>query len=108
MEPRNSTKNSSGLFLAASELVLYSCGTDNAENAVLLLHSADHTETSHVIAEYCWSVMLLRLCGNIFTKPLPGSGLHNPVVSILMRVLLRNGCFRGSTILAWGKYVTLY
>jgi hypothetical protein len=38
-----------GLSLAASGLVLYSRGTDNAENTVLLLRSADHI-TSHVIA----------------------------------------------------------
>jgi hypothetical protein len=36
---------------SASGLVLYSRGTDNAENRVLLLRSADHTEnTSNVIA----------------------------------------------------------
>jgi hypothetical protein len=46
--------------LAASGLVLYSRGTDNGENTVLLLRNADHTEnTSHVIAKHCWSA---RVC----------------------------------------------
>jgi hypothetical protein len=41
------------IFLAASGLVLYSRVTDNAENTVLLLRSADHTDnTSHVIAKH--------------------------------------------------------
>jgi hypothetical protein len=49
LEPRNLTKNSNS---AASGLALYlySRGTDNAENIVLLLRGADHTENkSHVI-----------------------------------------------------------
>jgi hypothetical protein len=58
------------LFLDASGLVLYNRGTDNAENTVLLLRSADHTEnTSHMIAKHCWSVMLLCLRGSVFTEP---------------------------------------
>jgi hypothetical protein len=36
--------NPPGLSLAASGLVLYGRGTDNAEKTVLLLRSADHTE----------------------------------------------------------------
>jgi hypothetical protein len=36
--------NPPGLSLAASRIVLYSRGTDNAENTILLLRSADHTE----------------------------------------------------------------
>jgi hypothetical protein len=36
--------NPPGLSLAASGLVLYSHGTGNAENTVLLLRTADHTE----------------------------------------------------------------
>jgi hypothetical protein len=71
-------------FLAAGGLVLYSRGTDNAENTVLLLRSADHTEnTSHVIAKYCWVVTSLRLLRSVFTQPMPRSGLHNPVVPLL-------------------------
>jgi hypothetical protein len=91
------------LFLATSELVLYSCGTDNAENTVLLLCSADHTEnTIHVIAKHCWVVTPLRLRGSLFTGPLPRSGLYCCVL-----VLLRNGYFCGSTVLAWSKYATM-
>jgi hypothetical protein len=72
--------------------VLYSHGTDNAENTVLLSCSADHTEnTSHMIAKDCWDVTSLRLCGSVFTELLPRSGLHNPVVPLLVPVLLRNG-----------------
>jgi hypothetical protein len=64
-------------------------------------------KTSHVVCKYCWSVTSLRLRGSVFTEPLPRSALHNPVVPLLVRVLLRNGCFPGSTVLAWGKYVTV-
>jgi hypothetical protein len=74
------------LSLAARGLVLYvySRGTDNAENTVLLLRSADHTEnTSHVIATNCWVVTSLRLLGSVFAEPLPRSGLHNPLVPLL-------------------------
>jgi hypothetical protein len=65
MEPRNSTKNSPGLSLAASGLVLYGRSTDNAENTVLFLCSTDNTgNTSHVIAKQCWDVtsMRVRVC----------------------------------------------
>jgi hypothetical protein len=88
LEPRNSTKNSSGLSLAASGLVIYSRGADNAENTALLLHSGDHTENiSHVIAKHSRDVTSLRLSGSVFTKPLPRSGLHNTVV-LLLRVCI--------------------
>jgi hypothetical protein len=69
MEPRNSTKNSTGFFLAARGLALYSRVTDNAENTVLILRSADHTEnTSHMLAKHCWGVRSLRLRGSVFTE----------------------------------------
>jgi hypothetical protein len=64
-------------------------------------------KTSHVIAKYCWSVTSLRLRGSVFTEPLLRSGLYNLVVPLLVCVLLRNGCFCGSTVLAWGKYATI-
>jgi hypothetical protein len=51
-------------------------------------------------------VTSLRLRGSVFKEPLPRSGLHYPTVSLLVRVLLRNGCFCGSTVLAWGKCAT--
>jgi hypothetical protein len=53
-------------------------------------------------------VTSLRLRGSVFTEPLPRSGLQNPVVPLLVRVLRRNGCFYGSTLLAWGKYATIF
>jgi hypothetical protein len=65
-------------------------------------------KTSHVIVKYCWSMTSLRLRGSVFTEPLPRNGLHNPVVPLLVRVLLRNGCFCGSTVLAWGKYAAIF
>jgi hypothetical protein len=43
----------------------------------------------------------------VFTEPLPRNGLHNPIVPLLVCVLLRNSCFCGSAILAWGKYTTV-
>jgi hypothetical protein len=64
-------------------------------------------KTSHVIAKYCWSVTSLRQRGRVITEPLSRRGLHNPVVPLSVCVLLRSGCFCGSTILAWGKYATL-
>jgi hypothetical protein len=75
-EPQNSTKNSSGPS-AASGLVLYNRGMYNAENAALLLCSADHTQnTSYAIPKHCWDVTSLHLCRSVFTKPLPRSGLY--------------------------------
>jgi hypothetical protein len=38
---------------------------------------------------------------------LPRSGLHNPVVPLLVLVLLRIGSFCGSTVLTWSKYATV-
>jgi hypothetical protein len=73
-------------FLAASGLVLYSHGTDNAVNAVILLRNVDYTEnTNHVGAtKHCWVVTSLCLRESVFTEPLPKSGLHNPVVPLLL------------------------
>jgi hypothetical protein len=83
--------------------MLYSHSTDNAENTALPLHSAEQIEnTSHVIAKHCLGVTSLRLRGSAFTKPLPGSGLHNPVVP-----LLRECCYCGSAVLASSKYATI-
>jgi hypothetical protein len=66
-------------LVAASGLILYSRGTDKAENTVVLLRRADHTvNTGHVIAKHCWDVTSLHLRGNVFTEP-----LHNPVVPLL-------------------------
>jgi hypothetical protein len=97
------------LSLAASGLELHSRGTDNAENTVLLLRSTDRTEnTSQVIAKYCCSMASFNLRGSVFTEPLLRSGLHNPVVPLLVRVLLINGCFCGSAVLARGKYSTIF
>jgi hypothetical protein len=48
------------------------------------------------------------LGGRVFTEPLPRNRLHNPVVPLLVRVILRNGCFYGSTVLARGKYATIF
>jgi hypothetical protein len=82
--------------------VLYSRGTDKAENVVLLLRSADHTQNiSDIIAKHCWDVTSLRLCGSVFTEPLSRRGLHNPVVPLLVR-------FCGSTGLARSKYAIIY
>jgi hypothetical protein len=64
--------------------VLYGRGTDNAGNTVLLLRGADHTEnSSHVIAKRHLDVTPLRLLGNVFTEPLPRSGLHDPDAPLL-------------------------
>jgi hypothetical protein len=83
-------------------LYSYSCGTDNTENTVHYSVVQATQKTSHVIAKYYWSVTSLHLLGGVFTEPLVRSGLHNPVVPLFVRVLLRNGCFYGSTVLAWG------
>jgi hypothetical protein len=82
--PWNFGTQLNNIFLAASGLVLYSRGTDNAENAVLFLRSADHTQNaSHVIAKHCWDMTSLRLRGSVFTEPLNKSRLHNLVVPLL-------------------------
>jgi hypothetical protein len=96
-------------YFAASGLALYSRGMDSAENAVLLLRSADHTEsTSHVIAN---TVGLWRhcVCAEVC---LPSRSLEAGCITRLfhccVRVLLRNGCFCGSAVVAWSKYATVY
>jgi hypothetical protein len=69
-------------------------GKDYAENAIPLQTTQ---ETSHVIAKHCWGVTSLRLRGSMSTKPLPRSGLHNPVLPLLrvgpyvLRTLPSNG-----------------
>jgi hypothetical protein len=51
----------------ASGLVLHSRNTDNAENTVILLRSADHREnTSHMIVKHCLYMMALRLRGSVY------------------------------------------
>jgi hypothetical protein len=50
----------------------------------------------------------LHLSGSVFTEPFHISGLHNPVVPLFVRVLLRNGCFFGSAVLAWVKYAKIF
>jgi hypothetical protein len=104
LEPRNSTKNSPQLqadscYIAAARTAektqLYCCVTQTTR------------KTSHLIAKHCWEVTALRLRESVFTEPLPGSRLHNLVVPLLVCLLLRNGCFCGSTVLAWVKYATL-
>jgi hypothetical protein len=44
----------------------------------------------------------------VFTEPLPRNGLNDHVVILLVHVLLRNGCFCGSTVPAWGKYAAIF
>jgi hypothetical protein len=86
--------------------VLHNRGTDNTENTVLLLRSAEQTEnTSHVIAKHCWDVTSLRLRGSVFTEPLPRSGLHNPVVPLLHVCIA--GCL-SSRCLAMRLHVTIF
>jgi hypothetical protein len=94
----NWTRNSSGLFLAASgqcRKQFYCCVVQTTQK-----------NTSHMITKHCWVVSSLHLHGSVFTEPLPRSWLHNPI-PLLVRVLLRNSCFCGSTVLAWGKYATI-
>jgi hypothetical protein len=88
--------------------VLYSRSTDNAENTVLLLRNAYHTENiSHVIAKHCWDVISLRLPGSVFTQPNLEAGCITPLFHCCLRVLLINDCFCGSNILACNKHATI-
>jgi hypothetical protein len=42
----------------------------------------------------------------MFIEPLPSNVLNKSVL-LLLHVLLSNGCFCGSTVLAWSKYATV-
>jgi hypothetical protein len=104
LEPQNSTKNS--FWLQADSC--YTAAARTMQKTQFYCCTAQTTQkTSHVTAKYCWSVTPLRLCGSVFTESLPRSWLHNPIVPLLVCVLLRNGCFCGSTVLAWGEYTTI-
>jgi hypothetical protein len=46
--------------------------------------------------------------GSVFTEPLSRSGLHNPVVPLLVSILLRSGSLCDSAVLAWDKYSTTF
>jgi hypothetical protein len=96
------------LFLAASGLLLYSHERTTQKTQCYCRAAQIIQKTSHVITKWCWSVTSLRLRGSVITETLPRSGLHNPVVPLLVRVLLRNVCFCGSTILVCGKYATIF
>jgi hypothetical protein len=89
--------------------------------------TADHTEnTSHVIAKHYWDVTSLRmrklhrhkentavvLCDvTAYAEVcLPSRCLETGCIIpfyCCVRVLLSNGCFCGSTVLAWSKYATV-
>jgi hypothetical protein len=58
-------------------------------------------------SQYCWSCDVMRLRGSVFTEPWPRNGTRNSAFPLLVRVLLRNGWFCGSTFLAWSKYATI-
>jgi hypothetical protein len=100
------------LCLGEGGLMLYSRGTENAEN------------TSHVIAKQCYGVTSLRipkLHGHkentvavlLFDVTayaevsLPSrcleTGCITPLFYCCVPVLLSNGCFCGSTVLPWSK-----
>jgi hypothetical protein len=71
--------------------------------------AGDTENTSHVIAKHCWGVTSLRmrkLHGSVFTE------LETGFITLLfyccVRVLVRNGCFFGSTALACSKYATIF
>jgi hypothetical protein len=114
-----------GVLSAVSGLALHSCGTENAE----ISSTADHTEnTSHVIAKHCWVVTPLRMrtlhghkenTAALFLSEVtayaevclpsrcPKTGSITPMFYCFLRVLLRNVCFYGSTVLAWSKYAVI-
>jgi hypothetical protein len=103
--------------------VLYSRGTDNAENSF----TADHTKTSHVIAKHGWGVTSLsirKLHGHkeniaavlcdvtayaevCLPSRCQKMGCITRLSYCCVRVLLGNGCFCASTVLAWSKYATI-
>jgi hypothetical protein len=107
---RYSTPPPHGLLMVLSFAggFLYTLRTDNTETSFHCRVAQTTQKTSHVIAKYCWSVTSFRLRECVFTESLPRSGLHNPFVPLLVLVLLRNGCFCGSTVIAWGKYATIF
>jgi hypothetical protein len=61
--------------------------------------------TSKTPLFYCY--VHVRFRGNVFTEPLIGNGLYNPVV-ILLRALPSNGRCLHSHRLAMGLYVTVF
>jgi hypothetical protein len=114
--PVTSELNYRKVLSAVSGLELYSHDTDYAEN------------TSHVIAKHCWCVMSLRMRklhrhkGNtaaVFLYNatayeevcLPSHFLETCCIAQIffccLRILLSNGCFYGSTVLALSKYAAV-
>jgi hypothetical protein len=51
-------------------------------SSLFRLHT-DNTENKSHDSLYSWDVTSLRLHGSVFIEPLPRSGLHNPVLSLL-------------------------
>jgi hypothetical protein len=75
--------------------VIYCSDTDNAENTVLLLRTAGHTEnTSHVTHKHCLGEASLRQRRSVFTEPLHRSGLHDldPLLHACITGCLSNRC----------------
>jgi hypothetical protein len=86
----------------------------------------DHTEnTSHVIdtqpSNWAADCCLITSCNNRLLRQfqllrvatcLPSCclemGCISPLFYSCVHVLLSNGCFCGATVLAWGKYATVY
>jgi hypothetical protein len=89
----------------------------------------DHTEKTRLVtAKHFWGVTSLRMRKlhghkentatllydvNVYTEVcLPsrclGTSCITPLFYCCVRALLSNGCFRGSTFLAWSKYATIY
>jgi hypothetical protein len=96
------TTLTTGVILEAS---LYSLRTDHTEN------------TAYIVDESCLlldciaiDVLLFRAvtsAGTCFSRSCLATRWSNPLFHCCVRVLLSNGCFCGSTVLAWSKYVTI-
>jgi hypothetical protein len=97
------------LVVFVTSVALYILRTDHAQKTRFYCCARNIAPwTSHVTpSQYSWSVTscaCVEVC-------LPGRNLKTDCVNqrfhFLVRVLLRNGWFCGSTFLAWGKYATV-
>jgi hypothetical protein len=94
------------LFLVVSGLVLYSRGTDNEENTVLLLRSADNTENTCHVPDCKFICPLLALgMERAMQKTQSPLLLFNLAVDCLSRISFRGECTCNIIIPISGCYI---
>jgi hypothetical protein len=85
----------------------YNLRTNHTENTapLLLCEVIEQAQATRTQRKHCCCIVVWLHClrGNVFTEPLPKTGCITPLFYCCVHVLLSNGCFCGSTVLAWSK-----